>query len=62
MRTFPPILTATALATVLAVPVHAAFIEGTGRSEVLLGQDDDSVDDALEHGLTSIKPRAGDRT
>ena len=45
MKTFPKILTATALATVLAVPVHAAFIEGTGRSEVLFGHDDDNRDD-----------------
>src|SRR5512139_590502 len=45
MRTFPQILTLTALATVLAVPAHAAFIEGTGRAEVLFGHDDDRVDD-----------------
>jgi Ca2+-binding RTX toxin-like protein len=39
------VLTAAAVATVLAAPVHAAFIEGTPRSEVLFGLDDDNVDD-----------------
>lgn len=40
------VLTAIALATAtLTAPVHAAFVQGTGRSEVLFGADDDNRDD-----------------
>ncbi|HEV7731472.1 MAG TPA: hypothetical protein VGR62_04880 [Candidatus Binatia bacterium] len=45
MRAFPKLILTAALASVLAAPVHAAFIEGTGRSDLLFGQDDDNTND-----------------
>ena len=58
------------LSVALALAIGAAFwwSVSNGQFDDLDGPahrviaDDDSVDDALEHGLTSIKPRAGDRT
>ncbi len=43
MRT--KLFTAAALATLLAAPIHAAVIEGTGRSDLLFGADDDNRND-----------------
>ncbi len=45
MRAFPKLILTAALASVLAAPVHAAFIEGTGRSDLLFGHDDDNTND-----------------
>lgn len=46
MRAFPTmVLSAAALAAVLSSPVQAAFIQGTGRSDVLFGLDDDNTAD-----------------
>jgi Ca2+-binding RTX toxin-like protein len=45
MRTFPTMMLTAALAAALAGPVHAAFIEGTGRSDVIFGLDDDNKND-----------------
>jgi Ca2+-binding RTX toxin-like protein len=42
---FTKMLTAAALAALLAAPIHAAVIEGTGRSDLLFGADDDNRND-----------------
>ena len=39
------VLTATLVATTLAAPLHAAIVQGTARSEVLFGADDDNTAD-----------------
>jgi hypothetical protein len=62
-------LTAALVAATLTAPVHAAIVQGTGRSEVLFGADDDNTDDpfiqpdevAADQSLNNADLIIGDR-
>jgi Ca2+-binding RTX toxin-like protein len=50
---FTKMFTAAALAALLAAPIHAAVIEGTGRSDLLFGADDDNRNDPFIQPATA---------